>query len=152
MPGVAVVQPRQTIDEMLLEARSLLARLEPREALAAAERGALIVDIREDTSRHRDGVVPGSLHLPRTVLEWRADPASRWHNPHVGGLGRHLVLLCDHGCSSSLAAVSLVRLGFTRATDVIGGFAAWREAGLPVAPAGPPPAPGTLPGMGAPEP
>lgn len=79
-------------------------------------------------------MIPGALHLPRTVLEWRVDPDSPWRNPHVGSLDRQLVIVCDHGYSSSLAACSLRELGFTRATDLVGGFQAWRAAGLPVAP------------------
>jgi rhodanese-related sulfurtransferase len=62
-------------------------------------------------------------------LEWRVDPDSPWRNPHVGGLDRHLILVCDHGYSSSLAAVTLLQLGFARATDLIGGFVAWRAQG-----------------------
>ena len=64
------------------------------------------------------------------MLEWRVAPDSQWRNPHVGGLDRQIVLLCDHGYSSALAAATLVDLGFTHACDVVGGFAAWREAGL----------------------
>lgn len=124
---------RRTIDEVLAAARAELERLEAHAAHEAVARGALLVDIRQDTHRQRDGVIPGALHLPRTVLEWRVDPDSPSRNPHVGGLERHLVLVCDHGYSSSLAAASLRQLGFARATDLIGGFQAWREAGLPVA-------------------
>ena len=144
---------RRTIDELLEEARAFLDRLEPHGALEAVGSGALLVDIRTDTNRARDGIIPGSLHLPRTVLEWRVDPDSPWRNPHVGGLDRHLVLVCDHGHSSSLAAATLVRLGFTRATDLIGGFAAWRDAGLPTAsPVQLPLDADVLPGMGPPDP
>jgi rhodanese-related sulfurtransferase len=72
------------------------------------------------------------------VLEWRVAPDSNWRNPHVGGTESEIIVLCDHGYSSILAAATLVELGFTRASDVIGGFAAWLDAGLPVgaAPAG----------------
>ena len=93
--------------------------------------------------------MPGSLHLPRTVLEWRVDPASPWRNPHVGGPERRIVILCDHGYSSSLAAAVLVELGFRNVADVVGGFEAWLAAGLPVTQA--PPAPAGLPGMGPPD-
>jgi rhodanese-related sulfurtransferase len=123
---------RLTVDELLAEARAQIARRSPEEANAAVARGALIVDIRSDDARVRDGIVPGSLHVPRTVLEWRVAPESAWRNPHVGGLDRELLLICDHGYSSSLAAATLVRLGFGRAGDVIGGFEAWAAAGLPV--------------------
>jgi rhodanese-related sulfurtransferase len=119
---------------LLERARARIDRLEPESAWAEASQGAaLIVDIRSTDDRRRDGVVPGSLHIPRTVLEWRVDPESEWRNPHVGGRDRRLVLLCAHGFSSSLAAASLVDLGFARVADVIGGFEAWLRAGLPVA-------------------
>ncbi len=125
---------RRSADELLAEARGRIARLDPATAWAAARAGdALIVDIRSDDERRRDGVVPGSLHVPRTVLEWRVDPESGWANPHVGGADRRLILLCAHGWSSSLAAATLLDLGYSAAGDVEGGFEAWRAAGLPTA-------------------
>jgi rhodanese-related sulfurtransferase len=136
---------RRTLDELLREARAKIERFEPGDASAAAQEGALIVDTRVDRSA---GVVPGSLHVPLSVLQWRVDPESAWRNPHVGGLDTRLILICDQGESSSLAAASLRELGFTRVGDVVGGFEAWAAAGLPVAPA-PPPAEG-LPGMRGP--
>ncbi len=140
--------PRRTIDELLADARSRIRRLGPEEALAAAEAGALLVDTRSREARERDGVIPGSLHLPRTVLEWRVDPDSPWRNEHVGGLDRQLVVVCEEGFSSSLAAAVLVELGFERAGDLVGGFEAWKAAGLPVAPAPPEPDDGRLAGAG----
>jgi rhodanese-related sulfurtransferase len=109
------------------------------------------VDIRSERDREATGVVPGSVHVPRTVLEWRLDPVSPWRNPYVAGLGRQLVVLCDNGYSSSLAAATLVELGLD-AADVIGGFEAWREAGLPIATPTHRREPGDLAGMGRPEP
>ena len=139
------------MEELVAEARARIDRVEPAAAWAAAIGGdALIVDIRSEDDRRRDGIVPGSLHLPRTVLEWRVDPSSRWSNPHVGGRDRRLLLVCSHGLSSSLAAASLVELGFARAGDVVGGLEAWVAAGLPVRPA-PERAPGELPGMAGPD-
>jgi len=136
---------RRTLDELLREARAKIERLEPAEAWSATEDGALIVDTRVDRSA---GVVPGSLHVPLSVLQWRVDPDSDWRNPYVGGLDTRLILICDQGESSSLAAASLLQLGFTRVGDVVGGFEAWLEGGLPVAEA---PAPGDgLPGMDSP--
>ena len=143
---------RLTVEELLAEARSSIARRSPAEARAAMLDGALIVDIRSDDARLRDGIVPGSLHLPRTVLEWRVDPEGERRNPHVGGLDRELLVLCDHGYSSSLAAATLVRLGFTRAGDVIGGFEAWAAAGLPVSQPSRIHPPGELPGLAPPDP
>jgi rhodanese-related sulfurtransferase len=137
---------------MLDEARARIDRFEPHAALSAASRGALIIDIRSVADRQRDGIVPGSLHIPRTVLEWRLDPDSTWGNPHVGGLDQQILLICDHGCSSLLAAATLAELGFTRVGDVIGGFAAWRAAALPTAQPSPSQlTPGELPGMRPPD-
>jgi rhodanese-related sulfurtransferase len=136
---------RRTLDDLLREARSKIERLEPAAARAAAEDGALIVDTRVDRSA---GIVPGSLHVPLSVLQWRVDPDSAWRNPHVGGLDTRLILICDQGESSSLAAASLLELGFSRVGDVVGGFEAWLEAALPVNEA--PEPGGGLPGMGSP--
>jgi rhodanese-related sulfurtransferase len=143
---------RKTIDELLSEARARLERLEPEEALAAQSSGALLIDTRSHDERAREGVIPGSLHIPRSVLEWRLDPDAdpEFRNPHVGGLDEWLVLVCAHGYSTSLAAATLQDLGFTRATDVVGGFTAWKEEGLPVQPARAVPA-GVVPGMGDPD-
>jgi len=147
MVAVAGTRP---LEELLAVASARISRLEPSDAFEAAERGALIVDIRSHDARRRDGIVPGSLHIPRTVLEWRVATDSAFRNPHIGAPEQRLVLLCDHGYSTVLATATLVDLGFTDAADVIGGFAAWQLAGLPVSPA-PPPTPG-LQGMGAPDP
>jgi rhodanese-related sulfurtransferase len=144
--------PRRTLESLLHAAEARIERLTPAEAATAMERGAILIDIRSDDARLRDGVVPGSLHIPRTVLEWRLDPGSAWRSPHVGGLDGRVVLLCDHGCSSVLAAATLVDLGFTRAGDVVGGFAAWCNAGLATAAPTRLRSPGELPGMQPPEP
>ena len=126
--------PRKTLDDLLAEARSRLQRLEPEAAFAAQSAGALLIDTRSGDERTREGVIPGALHIPRSVLEWRVDPDAdpAFHNPHILGLGQQLVLVCAHGESTSLAASTLQDLGFTRATDLVGGFAAWKDAGLPV--------------------
>lgn len=123
----------QALEAILAAAAARISRLEPRDAFAATTSGALIIDIRSEEARIRDGIVPGSLHIPRTVLEWRVAPDSAHRNPLIEGPDQQLVLLCDHGYSTVLAAASLADLGFTAAGDVIGGFAAWKDAGLPVA-------------------
>jgi rhodanese-related sulfurtransferase len=140
----------RTLAELIQQASEKIERLTPAEALEAMGDGALLVDIRSETARRRDGIVTGSLHIPRTVLEWRVAPDSEWRNPHVAD-DRRLILLCDHGWSSTLAAATLVDLGYPRTGDVVGGFAAWREAGLPVAEAPPSASRGDLPGMGGPD-
>jgi rhodanese-related sulfurtransferase len=120
------------IEELLDEARAGLERLTPAQALAATEQGAVLVDIREDHQRERDGLVPGAIVVPRNVLEWRCAPASEWRDERLSDPARTLVLICQQGYQSSLAAATLQRLGLLGATDVEGGFEAWRAAGLPV--------------------
>ncbi len=134
---------RLTIIGMLVAARERLVRLHPAEADAARRSGAVLIDVRTDSQIARDGAVPGSVQLSLNHLEWRLDPASTGFEPGIADLGDHVVLLCDEGYSSSLAAARLQVLGFARATDVIGGFQAWRRDGYPVAH---PPAPAPLPG------
>jgi rhodanese-related sulfurtransferase len=138
-----------TLEALLANARARIERFSPAEAFAAQQTGALIVDTRASEDRERDGIVPGSLHIPRTVLEWRTAPDSRWRNPHIGGPEREVIVLCDHGYSSILTAATLVELGFAGAGDVIGGFEAWRNAGLPVGAAPARRSPEQLPGMGS---
>lgn len=143
---------RRTIADVLAEARAQLDRLEPEQALAAQRDGALIVDTRSHDERRRWGVIPGSLHIPLSVLEWRVDPAAdpAYRNAHVEALDQWLVLVCAHGYSSSLAAARLQEIGFAHATDLDGGFAAWKERGLPVVEA-PPLDESATPGMGGPD-
>ena len=119
-------------DALLEEARREIVRLTPVEAHERQLAGAMIIDIRSEIARERYGVVPGSVHVPRTVLEWRLDSASPWANPHIDFDGTPQILLCDHGWSSSLAASTLRRLGHEGIGDVIGGFEEWSAAGLPV--------------------
>jgi rhodanese-related sulfurtransferase len=121
-----------TVDQLLELARARLRRLTPRRAFAAARRGALLVDIRSERQRDRDGIVPGAHFVPRNVLEWRLDPRCEFRDRALARADARLVLFCDEGFQSSLAAATLQRLGIRHATDVIGGFQAWRAAGLPV--------------------
>jgi rhodanese-related sulfurtransferase len=123
---------RTTIDELLADARRRLTRLSPAEVLEAMRAGAVLIDIRADSQVDRDGIVPGALVIPRNVLEWRLDPASEHRHPRAPQLDDQVILLCDEGYQSSLAAATLQQLGFARATDVEGGFQAWRAAGCPV--------------------
>jgi len=121
-----------TVDELLAEARRGSERLGPKEAASAMSAGAVLVDIRSELQRERDGLVPGSVFFPRNVLEWRCDPASPHRDERVSDASRQLIVMCDEGYQSSLAAANLRRLGFDDATDLAGGFRAWRAAGLPV--------------------
>lgn len=119
----------RSIDEILEEARARLVRLTP--AQAHAERDALIVDIRPAAQRAEEGGVEGALIVERNHLEWRFDPESDARLPEAVGYDVRVVVLCSEGYTSSLAAASLQDLGLSRATDVAGGFRAWKAAGLP---------------------
>jgi rhodanese-related sulfurtransferase len=121
-----------SIDALLAEARRSLRRLAPGEAREAAQSGAVLVDIRPFEQRERDGVIPGALHIDRNVLEWRLDPKSAFKEPAVHDRQR-VVIICNEGYSSSLAAATLRLLG-RDATDIIGGFQQWLASGLPVQP------------------
>jgi rhodanese-related sulfurtransferase len=136
---------------MLAAACARITRYTPVEAAAAAAGGGLIVDIRSTSDRERDGIVPGSLHIPRTVLEWRAEPDGAYRSPWLSPVDEPVILICDHGCSTVLAAAVLTELGYTRAGDVIGGFAAWLAAGLPTCEAPARPHTGGLAGMSPPD-
>ena len=119
-----------TIDQLLELARRHIDRLTPTEALAAQNAGALIVDIRPLEQRQRDGSIIEALILDRNVLEWRLSPTSKWRLKEASD--RHLILVCNQGYQSSLAAYTLRLLGHPSTADVIGGFEAWLADGLPV--------------------
>ena len=125
-------EQRTTIDDVLAAARARLERLTPNEARVAQTDGAIVVDTRCDADRERVGVIPDSIPIQRTVLEWRADPDSPWKDPRIADLETRLILVCNDGFSSSLAAASLLDLGFENVTDVEGGAHAWAAAGLPL--------------------
>ncbi|HYU62366.1 MAG TPA: rhodanese-like domain-containing protein [Verrucomicrobiae bacterium] len=120
------------ITEVLELARRRLKRVTPEQAAAEQASGALLVDTRTGLQRDRDGAIPGALVIDRTVLEWRLDPTSPSRIPDAKDHLVRVILVCAEGYSSSLAAASLQDLGLVNATDVIGGFEAWKAAGLPV--------------------
>jgi rhodanese-related sulfurtransferase len=125
---------RHTIGGLLAAARSRFERLEPAAAQVALGQGALLIDTRCAELRLEAGVIPGSVHVPLSVLYWRLDPTSGHDDPALTDSDRQVILICAHGYSSSLAAATLRDLGYPRATDVVGGFEAWVQAGLPTAP------------------
>jgi rhodanese-related sulfurtransferase len=124
--------PRVGIEDVLAASRSGVRRLTPHELVAAAARGALVVDTRTESHRRTQGEFPGALVIDRTVLEWRLDPTSPWRIPEATGPDLEVVVVCRQGYSSSLAAASLRAVGLRRATDLIGGVEAWLAAGLPM--------------------
>jgi rhodanese-related sulfurtransferase len=122
---------RRSIDDLLAEARARLDRVDPEDALAEVDEGAVLVDIRSESHMARDGLLPGAVVIARNALEWRCDPDCDARDPRLADTGLRLILVCDEGYQSSLAAATLRRFGM-HAADVIGGFRAWRAAGLPV--------------------
>ena len=138
-----------TIDEVVERARRRLVRVTPEQAAAELVQGALLVDTRTESQRGAQGEIPGAIVIDRTVLEWRLDPTSPSRIEEVKDHQMRVVVVCAEGYSSSLAAASLQDIGLVNATDLIGGFEAWCEAGLPVAVASEPG--DALPGMGGPQ-
>ena len=125
---------RRTINDLLADARARLDRLDPADAYAAVQQGAVLIDTRCAELRRRDGSIPDAVQVPLSVLFWRLDSSSGHDLPELShAWDRRVILICDHGYSSSLAAATLHDLGFDMATDVKGGFQAWAAAGLPVA-------------------
>ena len=122
----------RTIDEILATAREGLVRLTPRQAFGEFSRGAVLVDIRPEAQRGREGGIPGAVVVERNVLEWRFDPASDARLPWVSGYDQQVIVFCSEGYTSSLAAAALQELGLAGATDIIGGYVAWAGEGLPI--------------------
>ncbi|MEU2583395.1 rhodanese-like domain-containing protein [Streptomyces avermitilis] len=121
------------IDELLEQVREGLDRVAAADAYEAALAGdALLVDIRYAALRDRDGLIPGALVVERNELEWRLDPQGSHRAPEATGHDLRVVVVCNEGYASSLAAASLRQLGLHRATDLVGGFQAWKSAGFPV--------------------
>jgi rhodanese-related sulfurtransferase len=121
------------IEQVLSAARAQLRRLSPDEAYEAmVKTEAILVDIRPEGQRETEGSIAGALVVERNVLEWRFDPASSARLPVATGHDIQVIVFCSEGYASSLAATSLQDLGLRRATDIIGGFQAWRAMGLPI--------------------
>jgi len=122
-----------SVDELLVRARSRLDRITPEQAWRETDAGeALLVDIRPAAQRAAEGDFPEALIVERNVLEWRFDPASDARLPEATGYDVRVIVACSEGYTSSLAAAALQELGLHRATDLDGGFQAWRAAGLPL--------------------
>jgi rhodanese-related sulfurtransferase len=124
----------KTIGEMLAAARARIRRYSPESAFAAAHEGAVLIDTRSSGDVDREGRIPGSVYIHRNLLEWRCDGSSGYADPRISDHGLRLIIVCNDGYSSSLAAASLVELGFSEAGDLEGGFRGWVKAGLPVEP------------------
>jgi rhodanese-related sulfurtransferase len=135
---VVTVRPpgARTIEEILADARARLVRLTPQDAYRELAGEGVLVDIRPAAQRADEGEIPGSAIIERNHLEWRLDPSCDARLPWVTGYDHRIIVICQEGYTSSLAAAALHDLGLHQATDVVGGFRAWTAAGLPSAPAG----------------
>ena len=123
-----------TVNDLLAAARARLDRPDPRRAAElVAARGAVLVDTRPGWQREQEGELPGAVVIERNHLEWRLDPASDARIPEAVDHDVMWVVVCSEGYSTSLAAASLQDLGLHNATDLAGGYQAWKAAGLPVA-------------------
>jgi len=120
------------VDALLERTRRIIRRVEPRQAWLAMQQGALLIDTRPEGLRRRDGTMVGSIHVERNVLEWRLDPAGTHRLAGLSGPDHAVIVACDEGYASTLAAASLQAVGLRNVTDLDGGFQAWRRAGLPV--------------------
>ncbi len=125
---------QSAISQLLERVRAGFERVGPQEAAEIAARGGLLVDTRPLELRRRHGTIPGALVVDRNVLEWRLDPTSPHRLPEVRRADQEVVVICQEGYASSLAAGTLRSIGLGRATDLEGGFEAWAAAGLPVEP------------------
>ena len=123
-------------NDLLAAARSRYARVEPGDAAAALAEGALVVDTRPIEQRAAGGEIPGAIVIARNVLEWRLDPSGSQRIPELRDEDQRVIVVCQEGYASSLAAAALLDLGLRGATDLAGGFQAWVSAGLPVVAAG----------------
>jgi rhodanese-related sulfurtransferase len=117
------------IDRALAAARARIGpRLRPERLHSALAGGAMVVDIRPAELRDRDGELDGAVVIERNVLEWRLDPTSRYRLPGMDDPARRIVIVCNEGYASSLAAATLRDIGLTNVTDLAGGYQAWRSA------------------------
>jgi len=135
----------QALNRLLARARATLTRLAPAQADDAVRNGAILVDIRPEFQRRKDGEIPGALVIERNHLEWRLHPASSARVEEAVAADIHWIIICDEGYASPLAAATLQLIGLSRATDVAGGFQAWSAARLPVVDPGPVTAPRLAP-------
>jgi rhodanese-related sulfurtransferase len=130
--GRQYLRVTKTVDDLLEEVRGRYERVLPEQASDEQQAGAILVDTRSYEQRREHGLIPGAVLMERNVMEWRLDPASDAHESWIEDHDVRVIVVCQQGFGSSLAVRSLLDMGLARATDLIGGFEAWRVAGLPV--------------------
>lgn len=124
----------KTVAQLVAEAKARIENLTPAEVRDEVARGAVLVDLREPGERTASGVIPGAVHVPRGMLEWRADPTSSYHEPALDP-SKRIVLHCAGGGRSALAVETLRAMGYGNVAHLDGGFGAWAQQGLPTEPA-----------------
>jgi rhodanese-related sulfurtransferase len=127
MDGSRAEERTSAVERVLEESRRHLLRVQPEDLAAEVAAGAMVVDIRPAENRDTEGLMPGALVVDRNVLEWRLDPTSPDRIPESDDPDRRVILFCNEGYASSLAAETLQRVGLRRATDLVGGYRAWRS-------------------------
>ncbi len=123
---------RYDVNQLLADSRRRISRYSPSQLQEALVAGTLVIDTRAETDRQREGIIPGSISVPLSILLWRLDPAAELTSPKLNDLNEAKVVVCRDGYSSSWAAATLADLGFTAIGDLDGGFRAWAAEGLPV--------------------
>jgi rhodanese-related sulfurtransferase len=126
-PRIMTAMTDSAVDRLLAAARHHLDRVEPADLADEMDAGALVVDIRPEANRRDEGSLPGAIVIERNVLEWRLDPTSPDRIPEADRPDRRVVLVCNEGYASSLAAAALRDLGLPRATDLVGGYRQWKQ-------------------------
>ena len=121
----------KTAKDMVAEAKAQVENLTPKQAAEEAKNGAVIVDIRDGEELQKESNVPGAVHVPRGMLEFRADPSSPYHNAALKP-DKRVILHCASGGRSALAAKTLKEMGYSNVAHLDGGFTAWKKQGLPV--------------------
>ena len=124
---------RKTINEILANTQESITRLTPQEAYIAQENGSIIIDTRDSTDQSTEGIVPQAKSITRNTLEWKCDPEAELPDPLLAQLDKKLIIMCNDGYSSSLAVKSLMDIGRQDVSDIIGGYRAWKNYGLPTA-------------------
>jgi rhodanese-related sulfurtransferase len=117
-----------TVDAWLSEARARLDRVQPQDLAQEIADGAIVIDTRDSADREAEGALPGAVIVTRNVLEWRMSPSSPTRLEGITA-DSQVIIVCNDGFSSSIATADLHDLGLPRATDLVGGYRAWRAAG-----------------------
>lgn len=124
---------QKSASELVSDAKSGIENLSVDEVAAEIEAGATVIDLREPEELARTGMIPGAIHVPRGMLEFRADPTSQYHNEALDP-SKRTILHCASGGRSALGAATLAAMGYESVAHLDGGITAWIDAGKPIEP------------------